>query len=111
MKSTPFSVIFDNGGGVTIQHPAYVHFYSDHDGPEQAAQDTKKLLSGADPGDWEGHEPEHLVEYDQQSVSRGDYRWIDLIEIAFVLEGGELPEDYSGWLNVEEFFEALRMIS
>lgn len=98
--NTQFDIIFDNGGGCTIQHPTYIHHY---DNMGHAAHEVALLLGEVDPGDWEGHEPEHKIEYDHQSVANGGYRWFDSSELADFSD-----YDYSGDLNVMEFFDELK---
>lgn len=95
---TQFDVIFDNGGGCTIQHPEYVHHYDDM---EQAARDVAMLLNDTDPEDWDGNEPEHRMEYDHDTVASGGYRWFasqDLIN----------SEPCEWGVNCEYFFDALK---
>ena len=55
-----FDVIFDNGGGTTLQigKRGYVHHY---DTAEQAARDVKVLLDGGNANDWEGNEPQFRI--------------------------------------------------
>ena len=45
-------IIADNGGGLVIQTPDYIHYYND---PKQAAEDFAKLANGEDTGDWDGN--------------------------------------------------------
>jgi hypothetical protein len=51
-----FDVIFDNGGGVTLQGDGFAVAYEAHSYTvRQAADDARALLNGADPSDWEGN--------------------------------------------------------
>lgn len=57
-----FSVIFDNSGGITLQHPAgggrkrFAHHYWEGTFYEQqAARDARVLLDGGDTADWDGN--------------------------------------------------------
>ena len=59
-----FSVIFDNSGGITLQHPAgggrkrfSHHYYDGFNYEQRAAGDVKILLGGGDTADWDGNDP------------------------------------------------------
>lgn len=90
-------VIFDNGGGITIQTTTYAHYYQD---PAQAAEDYKLIISGADTGDWEGNEIDNRMEYDAEQVRNGGYLWLNPNDIKEKL--------YSDWgYNTQDFYNAL----
>jgi len=79
--SNDFEIIFDNGGGTTIQTDGYCHFYVD---PDHAATDLKELiLNNGDPVEdgWGGNEPEHRLEFDPSIERNGGYYWLTRSDI------------------------------
>ena len=97
-----FDVIFDNGGGTTLQTHRYCHHYSS---PEQAAKDVLLLLRGdGNTADWDGDEPEHREEYDSEIERNGGWRWMSRREIEAILQRGRLD---TSWGNQRDFFGAL----
>jgi hypothetical protein len=58
LDETNERVIFDNGGGITLQLRGWAHYYQDE---SQAAEDVAVWLKSQDTSDWEGHEPEALA--------------------------------------------------
>lgn len=103
-----FDVIFDNGGGITLQtdNNEYVHTYDD---AEQAAQDVSLLLAGSNTDDWEGHNPDDAADYDTNAIRSGGYRWHNQDAVRAVMNN---PDDYNtSWKNEEEFYEALRNVA
>lgn len=93
---TSFDIIFDNAGGITLQTSTYCHHYSD---PYQVAVDVSSLLDpGAMPEHWDGNEPEHRAEYDNDVERNGGYRWVtdnDVMEAV-----GQIPSEHRGdWLG------------
>jgi hypothetical protein len=103
-----FVVVFDNGGGTTLQvgKRGFVHHYDD---PVQAARDVKTLLDGATTTDWDGHEPLHRIEYNYDVERNGGYHWHDRSHVKQVLARGTLKPGNNGWgsRNVESFYDAL----
>lgn len=92
-------VVFDNGGGVTLQLRGWAHHYDD---ARWAAQDVAAWIKSHDTSDWEGHEPEALVcdpTYDE--IRNGGYR---------VWTVGDDPID-EGWANADDFFAALARLT
>lgn len=95
---TNLEVIFDNGGGVTVQCDQYVHNFDD---PEEAARTFFDLLTGADPGKWDGNEPEYGITPTQLDIESGGY-------IVYTAQGiGEAGAVCSGWNNIRRFFREL----
>jgi hypothetical protein len=95
------TVIFDNGGGITLQLGDWAHCYDD---PYQAAVDYAEYIKTGNTEGWEGHEDfaaELDPEYDQ--IRNGGYRVYNAAEIEAELKN----EDYTGWANIDEFCEAL----
>lgn len=94
MQSKDIEIIFDNGGGITIQTDEFVHNYDD---AADAARDVRGLIQGANPNDWDGNEPECRIIPTDDQIRNGGYK---------VME----PEDFdigayedSSWSNVREF--------
>ena len=61
----PFTLLFDNAGGILL----HCHHYND---PEQAATDVYQILQSVDPSFWDNNEPEHRIhnyDYDQNDVN------------------------------------------
>jgi len=58
---TIFEIIFDNGGGATLQvnGTEYVHNYDDM---HQLAIDVRAIVDGANVADWDGNEPECYID-------------------------------------------------
>lgn len=99
-----FSVIFDNGGGITLQtDDGFAHYYNDAD---QAATDVSELLNSADTSGWDGNEIEEIgtAEYDYDTERNGGYRWFDRNDVASAIKAGKLD---TSWRNVRDFFSAL----
>jgi hypothetical protein len=86
---TNFALIFDNGGGITLQTENFCHYYSGTE--EQTATDVADLLDGSDPQYWDGNYPECRTTYDASLELNGSYHWVtdnDVIEAV-----GQLPEE------------------
>lgn len=100
MKSdyTNFTVIFDNGGGTTLQTATYCHYY---DNPRSAAADVMAILEGDDPRGWDGNRPECRREYDWSTERSGGYKWLSRDELLYRDEG---VEDWGD--NSQTFFGA-----
>ncbi len=99
-----FDVIFDNGGGTTLQvgKRGYVHAYDD---PAQAAQDVKVLLDTGTTADWEGNQPECRMNYDLDMERNGGYRWHDQDRVKSIIKSGKLSTIWGR--NMQAFYAAL----
>lgn len=98
-------VVFDNGGGITVQARGFVHSYGD---PQQAATDVKAILAADyDPSEWEGDEPTFYqgIWADPDIERNGGYNWMDRTAIQEVIENGELDECHG--YAMRDFFQAL----
>jgi len=98
-------VVFDNGGGITVQARGFVHYYYD---PKQAATDVKAILAeDYDPSGWEGDEPTFYqgVSADPEIERNGGYNWMDRTAIQQVINNGELDECHG--YAMRDFFQAL----
>jgi hypothetical protein len=100
--STKFNVIFDNGGGTTLQTAKFCHCY---DSPTQAARDVKTLLDGGDTSDWDGNEPEGRMTYDYNTERNGGYLWQNENDVKAIVKAGEVSATYG--YNFREFYRAL----
>jgi hypothetical protein len=96
-----FEIIFDNGGGTTLQCAKFTHCY---DNPEQAAVDVRALLDGESTDGWDGNNEEDRMEYDHDTVRNGGYRWMDQDEVKSIIAAGSLADN---WGNMSDFFIAL----
>ena len=92
-------IIFDNGGGVTLQTQDYVHYYDDI---IQAARDFKTFLEDGNTDGWEGHEEDMRIY--SESVEEGGYRLYEDHQAKEQIEIGEIE---SSWHNETRFFVAL----
>jgi len=90
-----FEIIFDNGGGITLQTREYVHYFGAMGGASEAAQCVSMLLDGVNTAEWEGNEPESRVEYDADVARNGGYKWI---EQDYVIAALNEPNK-ENWLN------------
>jgi len=101
-KPVSFDLIFDNGGGITIQTSDYAHTY---DSPRQAAEDMRAIMDGADPerDGWEGNELYNedieLMEYEPDVERNGGYRW-------YMNEVPTREDGNQSWGNIEDFVKA-----
>jgi len=94
----PYTVVFDNGGGVTLWLPEYAHHYDGYVGCiEQAARDLAVYLHNPDTSDWEGDDPAARFE------DTDGYLVYD--SVADIMAAANEP---IGWLNVIDFAAALR---
>jgi hypothetical protein len=88
-----FDIIFDNGGGATLQTPDYCHFFSDSC---DAAEPVSDLLEpGATPDYWDGNEPEHRVKYDPDTIG---YTWASDADL-IVIVGDMTHDERLDWLE------------
>jgi DNA-binding Xre family transcriptional regulator len=90
-------VIFDNGGGVTLQLGKWAHYYDD---PAQAARDYAEYFKDGTAAGWEGHEDEAAEcdpTYDE--IRNGGYRVYNAGEILDEIHS----DDSTGWDNIDSF--------
>jgi len=103
--SNQFVVIFDNGGGITLQTTHYCHHY---DNPAQAAHDVQALLRNEHPTRWEGNEPESRMIYDPEMDRNGGYKWHNRADVKEAIKTGSVT--WNGWRNIQAFYEAFGLI-
>jgi len=101
-----FAVIFDNGGGTTLQvgKRGFVHHYDD---AAQAAKDVRVLMDTDDTNDWEGNEPEFRQEYNQKTERNGGYLWHDRADVKSTIQKGHLSYSEVWGGNMGDFYKAL----
>ena len=98
-------VIFDNGGGITLQLGNYGHYYDD---AENAVNDYIEFLKNQDTSDWEGNDQEALeLNSNWEDVQNGGYTIMDFEDIKNAIKDEDI-ENYWGH-NVEEFINKLKM--
>jgi hypothetical protein len=120
-------IIFDNGGGITLQKtdtPYYIHYYGN---PAQLADDIRAIIAGNGPEEWDGNQYEELME-DQRRIYREEGDDLDDLEDSAALidvtdeDGGYrlyrldilLDEIISGnlddtsWYNIDALVTALK---
>lgn len=105
LTGNDLDVVFDNGGGITVQARGFVHSYDD---PEQAATDVKGILApDYDPASWEGDAPEWYqgAQADSEIERNGGYRWMTRADIESAIAAGEV--DCHGGYAEKKFFAAL----
>lgn len=79
-KPKNLKVLFDNGGGITIDCPKFCHhYYGNYNYEAQAAGDFWALANGADVDNWDGHEPFARGNFRRESVECNIYSKDNLI--------------------------------
>jgi len=97
-------VIFDNGGGTTLQLGDYAHYY---DNAEDAAEDWWKYISGDDPTYWGGHEDySAALNPTEGEISNGGYLVMDTSDV----KADVAKPSYQQWANRDDFIAGV-MIS
>ena len=100
LDETNERVIFDNGGGITVQLLGWAHYY---DCEAQAAEDVAEWIRNHDTSAWEGHDDNALaIDPDYDDIRNGGYRVWDISVSTF----GHLQ----GWSNTDEFFHVLSQV-
>ncbi|BEH13260.1 hypothetical protein [Marinobacter shengliensis] len=92
----PFSLIFDNGGGVTLQTDTFAHHFEGR--AQDAAACAVELMSGCDPSDWDGNEPEARITYGIECERNGGYHWVSDWDVLAVLESVPL-DGRADWIE------------
>ena len=96
-------IIFDNGGGITLQLPGFAHYYTD---AEQCAQDICNWEDDRDTTGWEGNEEESVFEPTHDQINNGGYRVWTLADFNNRSNWDELKN--SSWANIAALFERLQ---
>jgi hypothetical protein len=118
METKNIEIIFDNGGGITLQkttEPYYMHNYND---ANQVADDIQAIIDGSTPNDWDGNEYDDMValivvDYDdERNGGYRSYRLDNLLDIVNDPDDDEYRDDFDmpgeGWNNVSSVIELLR---
>jgi len=93
------TLIFDNGGGLTLQTAGYAHRYDDM---AQAASDYNQIDRGQSPLDWDGNDADAAAlapTWDE--VRNGGY------SIYIDANVGDFADYDGGWANIINFADAL----
>lgn len=98
-------LIFDNGGGITLQLGGFAFYTSDATQAAQLWQDFQK--SGSTAG-WDGHD-EDAAECDPtgEEIRNGGYRVLTADDIAREIAREIASDETTGWLNIDRFIQAL----
>ena len=93
------NVIFDNGGGVTLQLGDWAHYYQDM---AQAATDLKAYKATGNTDGWDGHEDESAeLEPTYDQIRNGGYRvYHSIADIKAAAED-------TSWCNIRDFAKYL----
>ena len=104
--ATKFAVIFDNGGGTTLQvgKRGFVHNY---DYADQAARDVKVLIDDGNTNGWDGNQPECRMEYDADMERNGGYHWHNQDDVRRIVKAGKLGVGEQFGHNMREFYKSL----
>jgi hypothetical protein len=96
-------LIFDNGGGITLQLPGYAHTYED---AEQCAEDIREWGDTHDTSGWDGNDEDAVFEPTTEQQANGGYdvRYLD----AFLL--GQIDISHENWENVRCLQSALGLV-
>ena len=91
------TIIFDNGGGITLQFKNYCHYYDD---VAQAVNDFKQYLQDGNTNGWDGNEPEQKIIIDDNQIANGGYQIYSITDILH-------QKEETGWCNVDSFVNLL----
>ena len=99
INAHPATVIFDNGGGITLQ---LGDFACNTDSASDAAGLYIDYQRSGETSGWDGMEETAAdIEPTSDEIRSGGYRVLDADKIAAMI--GETPT--SGWRNIDAFFE------
>jgi hypothetical protein len=91
-------IIFDNGGGCTLQLSGWAHYYED---PRDAAHDLSLWLESPNTEGWEGSEPEAMsCDPTADEIGRGGYRVAELPGGSSRLSVVQTIAHWDSWRNV-----------
>jgi hypothetical protein len=88
-------LIFDNGGGVTLQLPGFCHTYND---VKQCSDDIVSWIEDEDTSGWDGNEEDAVFDPTYEQERNGGYRVYSLA--SFMDRGNRDELRDSGWSNV-----------
>lgn len=102
------TIIADNGGGLTLMLPGFAHHYYGHE--QDCARDLLDYLASGTTEDWEGHEPEAVVDTDSdeyhEACRNGGYRELEFVELYDL----DPKDDSEQWSNVHGLAAAIHSI-
>src|SRR6478609_5855193 len=101
-------VVFDSGGGITLQLPGFAHFYSGN--PQQAAEDFRAYSLTHSTAGWDGHEPEsEELNPTPEEIRNGGYRVMELSDVIMAVHGEDEAGRSQYWGRAQlDFVNALR---
>jgi hypothetical protein len=71
-RGTDYTIILNNGGGITLQLGGWAHWYPD---ARQAAADLRAYIADGDSSGWDGHEEEAMdCHPTADEIRNGGYR-------------------------------------
>ena len=95
-----YTIIFDNGGGITLQIGDWAHWYQN---PRYAADDFRTYILTGNTDGWDGYEKEAFdLDPSDDEIRNGGYRVYN--DIGSLLADSE----ETSWGNIQEFAEAYR---
>ena len=98
-------VIFDNGGGITLQLGEWACWYNV---PKDAARDYYQYLQDGNTDGWEGHDEDSTaLDPTIDEINNGGYRIYNKEEISNEVQN----ENSTGWDNIDEFCLAITEIN
>lgn len=106
---TPFNLIFDNAGGITLQTDDYVHHFLGRE--QELAQFVSELMEGGSTDHWNGHDPKARLVYDYMEESYGGCDWdahgdvADYLRVS-VRDSGGVLDDMGGYAK-RKFYQSL----
>lgn len=95
-------VLFDDGGGITVQTDDFAHSYDD---AKQAATDVKLLLDGDATSDWDGNDDSCRINWGHEDLGNGGLKVYDTADLKREIASKD-PISV-GWHNMDDFLAAL----
>lgn len=96
-----FDIIFDNGGGITLQtDDDFTSYYNTH---VNAAADVLQLLNGKDTSSWDGNDPSIRTTFDLQTSESGGYNWLNQDDVKSIIDNPSLIDDINGYAELDFF--------
>jgi hypothetical protein len=96
-------LIFDNGGGVTLQLPGFAHHYDD---AKQCAEDIASWIDGEDTSGWDGNEEDAVFDPTYEQERNGGYR---VMSLAYFTSLSIDDMQGQSWSNIKQLYVALAM--
>ena len=96
-------IVFDNGGGVTLQtSDGYAHYYQDM---RLAAVDAMAFADSGSTDGWDGNDPDALINHTHDQINNGGYRVYDQDDVRDYMHVRiDEDDDNQSWQNIRDFF-------